>query len=226
MITALISRPRFPSSPNTILDIPLDRSMSAALTQDHSQHANHATLINGPLFQYPGLLVDNDGANDKLAAANFSQTITLPFTLLSWGSIPVGNDNSNLLHVDNNSGNTKYAKLKVHISGSGTPRARFLDGVNNTTSDHTTDGFGDGRWHFYAAVYIAPDDVTLYVDAVKSTTPGTETGTMTDITGDLVRYSLGGNPSTGSVLKDHTMGLSRIENSELSENSIKNFLER
>ena len=62
------TRPRFPTGPLTVLDMPVDRPLAALEVQDQSQNSNHGTFGSGNTLTYPGLDFDGTG-NSEIAPA-------------------------------------------------------------------------------------------------------------------------------------------------------------
>lgn len=69
MNTVMKMRPQpITSGLSTVIDIPLDRPLTAALVQDRSFNGNHGTVGSANTFDYPGLTFD-DSANAKITPA-------------------------------------------------------------------------------------------------------------------------------------------------------------
>ncbi len=222
MHTAHRIRPRFPTGPDTVLDVPLDGPMSATLVQDRSQNANHATLQNSPVFQYPGLLCDQTA--ESMAYADLLTTITIPATLIQWANVPAAG-NSELLFLGQAATQIPYYKLKVQIGATQKPRAKYQDaGGDEFTAAHPVGGFADGKWHHYAAVLYLDGTikVRLYVGGSLVISDDIDDGVaIDDNTATFDRYTLAGRPDNLAVSKTHSAGDSIIELRELSDAEIK-----
>lgn len=83
---ATILHPRFPTGPDTKLDMPLDSGfMSGVIVQDHSSSNNHGTAAGDallPIPQYPGFLfdaTDNQSVGDSTVLSN-----VYPISMCCW----------------------------------------------------------------------------------------------------------------------------------------------
>lgn len=211
-------RPRFPTGPNTVIDIPLDGPMSSTLTQGRSQNANHATLVNSPTFQYPGL--QGLGADESRAGATLIATISYPVTIMSWIKISVANEN--FLYIGVEADGLKYCKTKVQ-AGAAQARAAVQEPLADGDAVSIATGFADSAWHHFAGVFKNTTSRSLYINGVLQEEDTEDVGT--DSLGDYDVYSISGNPVTNTVNKDNITGDAIIELRNLSVVEIKNHYE-
>lgn len=191
MNTAMKIRPRgFVGGPLVVIDVPLDRPMTATLVQDRSLNANHGTLINAPVFQYPG--IQTEYARLDAIVGTLIKTVTLPFTMHVWGKT-IFSKNHFLLELADVDDNWPAARLRIHPKVPKAEARASSNGDDGTLkgADSNTN-LDDNIYRLITGVYRASDDRALYINAeliVRDTGLTAEVGAYT--VSEFDTYSIG-----------------------------------
>ncbi len=160
-------RNRVPRGPDTVLDVPLGAPMSATLVQDRSQNANHGTILNTPIFRYPGMAVIKD-AGEGVSAALLT-TLSYPLTVLVWAKTPTttNDDIPMIIEMVKKVDNSTRVRVRIHAPGvaQGFLRASNFDNVVNGQANSSVRG-NDTVWHHSAGVFRDDSFRAVYVEGI------------------------------------------------------------
>ncbi len=230
MNTALKVRPRFPTGPDMVLDMPLDSGfMSGVLVQDRSQSGYTGTAQGGtgtPLPARPGFSfvvasTQNIVGSDVLVTA-------FPYTISVWFNTTENTTTKAFLGASASAveGFTEVgAFVKTAVLKA---RATTHEDAGESASANITAAASlhDGKWHNVVGVYRSDTDKDAYLDGVF----GANNTTDASVLGTLDTWYIGGreivlNIVTTKAYMEGKIGDCLVFIRELSAVEIKNLYE-
>lgn len=230
--------PRFPTGPDTVIDVPLNGPMSATQVQNHSQTDGHLTFFgsSNPVFQYPGLLCDKDA--ESTAMLTLTTTISYPITIMGWVKVAASDSgNEDFAFLGRIDGQTPYFKLKFQTGATSLPRTRYNNtGTNMLAANSGSYDYTDGLYHHVAGVLPDLANLDLYLDGVLDTEGGAEAAippapVVADEFNLLTHYVVAGNtfdagdPGNPKIIKNTTVGDMIVELRAMTAAEVKNHFE-